>query len=162
MPTSTYTPIATITLASNASSVTFTSISQAYKDLIVIGSGKSVSGGSLPYAFYFNSDFGSNYINTYMYGTGSAALSGTETLPYAQAMRLATTQSNGVAYIMDYSATDKHKNVLTRGDTTADYTVANVCRWANTSAITTILVQNANAGNQMAAGTTLSIYGIAS
>jgi len=70
---STYTPIATTTLGSSQTSVSFSSFS-GYTDLRLIamflptGSGAAVN-------LQVNSDTGSNYSWTAVYGTGSAAVS---------------------------------------------------------------------------------------
>jgi len=70
---STYTPIATTTLGSAASSVTFSSISGAYTDLVLVGAGTLAS--NLYLNVKFNNDTGSNYSRTELYGDGSSAAS---------------------------------------------------------------------------------------
>ena len=75
--------------------------------------------------------------------------------------------TNGLPVIiqfMDYSATDKHKTTLDRYQTTRDNGDSEVGmiagRWASTSAITSIsLFPNSST---LKAGTTASLYGIAS
>lgn len=67
----TYEPIATTTLSSAASSVSFTGISSAYTDLKIIAVGKRVSGGAL--AIQFNGDTGTNYSSTRFASNGSTA-----------------------------------------------------------------------------------------
>ncbi len=56
----TYEPLATTTLGSAASSVTFSSISGSYTDLVVVFSG-TAGGGNSNLILTFNSDTGSNY-----------------------------------------------------------------------------------------------------
>lgn len=73
----TYEPIATTTLGSAASSVSFTGISSAYTDLKIIAVGKRVSGGAL--ALQFNGDTGTNYSKTRLTGNGTAASSSRDT-----------------------------------------------------------------------------------
>ena len=74
--TATYEKIATNTLGSAAASVTFSSISGSYTDLVLVCSGKSNT-GSLDYTrIRVNSDTGSNYSRTYLGGNGSIAYSG--------------------------------------------------------------------------------------
>jgi len=46
MPTPTYTPLATLTLATGNTTVSFSSISQAYKDLVLVIDGAGVTGQS--------------------------------------------------------------------------------------------------------------------
>ena len=75
----TYTPITSNTLTSATASVTFSSISGTYTDLVLVVSAQSAS-TNVDLAMRFNSDSGTNYSNTRLYGTGSAAGSGTRTL----------------------------------------------------------------------------------
>jgi hypothetical protein len=73
----------------------------------------------------------------------------------------ASTSSRSVfrLQIMDYSATDKHKSVLTRYDLAGLETHAHATRWANTAIITTLEIFGIDT-ETLAAGTTLSLYGI--
>jgi hypothetical protein len=64
--TATYEKIATSTLGSTASDVTFSSISGSYTDLVLIVNETCSTGSGLN--VQFNSDTGSNYSSTYMYG----------------------------------------------------------------------------------------------
>lgn len=68
----TYEPIATNTLSSAASSITFSSISAAYTDLRLIVVPTAASAGPNTY-LRFNSDTGANYSSTYLIGNGSSA-----------------------------------------------------------------------------------------
>lgn len=164
MPTSTYIPLANITLASNATSVTFSSISQSYRDLVLIASA-SLTSGTGNMTLRFNSDSGTNYTGASMEGTGSAAQSG-----FFSSSQFYININNGSIYtsrgidivnIMDYSVTDKHKTVLARGSGlgTGQSVGGNAGRWANTAAITTIQVLAG--GATYAAGSTFALYGIA-
>lgn len=170
MPTPTYTPLANITLGSSASIVSFTSISQSYRDLIFIVNITGVTGtptniGSI---FRINGDSGANYGEVAMTGNGSSASSGgapgQNQLPLPTA-ELSTPSMTKLDFL-DYSATDKHKTVLTRGDRPDNQTTARVGRWSSTSAITSItfyapdyFVGTADTWN---AGSTFALYGIAS
>jgi hypothetical protein len=73
----TYEPIATTTLASAATSVSFTSISSAYTDLKIIASGKRVSGSAL--AIQFNGNTTTNYHKTRLASFGSSFGSSADT-----------------------------------------------------------------------------------
>ena len=69
---STYQPIATNTLGSAAASVTFSSISGAYTDLVLImNAGSSTTNADVD--INVNGDTGANYSRTILYGTGSTA-----------------------------------------------------------------------------------------
>jgi hypothetical protein len=165
MPTPTYTPLANITLGSTATSVTFSSINQSYRDLILVFEG-SANTSDRVVAIRFNSDSGSNYSRVQMSGTGSSAasgtLSGTATDFYYQAT--ASQQTNAVVQIMDYTATDKHKSMVSRANTPAAYVFANAHRWASTAAITSLQVFPATtsygANGSFNIGSTFALYGI--
>lgn len=160
MPTPTYTPLANITLASSAASVTFSSISQAYSDLVLVVSPIDAAGFS-NVRVQVNGDTGSNYYWVRMLGDGSAAASSSGTTGGgaggAAYVVSSTERMSSITQIMDYSATDKHKTILTREDSPAYNTVALATRWANTAAITSLKVL----GGTYAAGSTFALYGIA-
>jgi hypothetical protein len=159
MPTSTYTPLATVTLGASASSVTFSSIPATYRDLILLATGTTTSAQNL--FLRFNSDSGSNYSHVGMFANsgGNGSFSGTTT-SISQG-GIGTAESNNTFQIMDYSATDKHKTVLVRFGVGGNVVQASAERWANTAAITTILAFPSGS-TQFLTGTILSLYGIAS
>lgn len=165
MATPTYDLLDSVTLSSSASSVTFSSISQGYRDLVIVASAALTAGtGNL--TMRLNSDSGSNYSGVSMEGTGSAAQSGsgsTWNQFYVNINNgsLWSTKGIDVIQIMDYSTTNKHKSILARGNGlgTGNSVGANAGRWANTSAVTT--VQLLAGGATLAAGSTFYLYGIA-
>jgi hypothetical protein len=168
LPTPTYTALATVTLGSSASSVTFSSIPATYRDLILIVNG-SPSDNSYPgVTSRLNGDTGANYSRVRMGGDGtgsggSTSLTGATNLELNSYFGLGSSTSSRMALIaqlMDYSATDKHKTVLTRSGTNTDGVEALAGRWANTAAVTTWLVYTTSAA--FGAGTTFALYGIAS
>jgi hypothetical protein len=158
MPTPTYTPLATVTLASSASSVTFSSIPATYRDLILVMNGSPSTGS---YAFLrFNGDSGSNYNYIFMYGDGSSAVSQSftsQTQGYIGNID-ATVRTTFIAQVMDFSATDKHKTFLSRNGQAAGLVIATAGRWANTSAVTSMSV-NINSGT-FSIGHTFNLYGV--
>lgn len=162
MATSTYTPLANLTLGSAVATVTFSSISQLYRDLIIVANPKSVSG--LPSMnMRLNSDTGTNYSQVYMTGDGSGYGSsyGTGTsMSLAGNAPLSSTDGLVATYsIMDYSATDKHKSTLVRASHASYGVEVWAFRWANTSAITTILLYPGS--GSFASGSTFALYGVA-
>ena len=163
MPTPTYTALATVTLGSSASSVTFSSIPATYRDLVLVYNGKATAGGS-GNRMRVNGDTGGNYALVRMYGytggTGSDVY--TSGVGYFDVSAMNTSDGNmSIMQFMDYSATDKHKTVLFRNQESGMLAVlASAGRWANTAAITTINVFAASA--QFASGSTFALYGIAS
>jgi microcompartment protein CcmK/EutM len=72
--TATYEKIATTTLGSAQASTTFSTISGAYTDLVLIVAGVTTS-GTEAVAVQVNGDTGSNYSRTVLLGNGSAASS---------------------------------------------------------------------------------------
>jgi hypothetical protein len=159
----TYTPLATTTLASPTSSYTFSSISGSYTDLVLIVSG-SADSTAFDAWIRLNSDSGSNYSSTNMYGTGTSALSQRESnVTFLRIDRQATWRSGNRTMnrvnLMNYSNSTTYKTVITRGDAPADCVEAIVGLWRNTAAITSIQVGN-DAGANFATGTTFTLYGI--
>jgi hypothetical protein len=161
MPTPTYTSLATVTLAGTANSVTFSSIPATYRDLVLVFDGFTTStnvGGYLQY----NGDTANNYSFVAVFGTGSSASSDQNNTTNSSIFNFTTTtsKSTSVVHIMDYSATDKHKTAVSKSGQADGYVLAYASRWANTAAITSVLV-SVNGGNY-AAGSTFSLYGIVS
>ncbi len=162
MPTQTYIPLANLTLSGSVATVTFSSISQSYRDLVLIANGYTSTLYDDPMV-RVNSDTGANYNRIGMGGNGSTTSSSAATnsdrfYPARHGWDNANRNMLIINFI-DYSATDKHKSILTRSDSPSVGTGATAQRWASTSAITSItFFTNAN----MAAGTTLALYGIAS
>jgi hypothetical protein len=158
MPTPTYTPLATVTLGTTASSVTFSSIPATYRDLILISRPIATSGTIEGY-LRFNSDTGSNYSRVIMFGTGSSTGSNAATDTNIGLVDAITSGTNIASIqIMDYSATDKHKTCLGRRSFPTDSVAAAAYRWANTAAITTVSITAS--ASTYAAGSTFNLYGV--
>jgi hypothetical protein len=155
-PVATYIPLQTITLGATTSSVTFASIPQTYRDLIVVAQRRTVSGSNSEKVHLNGDTTGSNYSRVLMYGTGSST--GSTSGANDSTAGITTTISQTVYQFMDASATDKHTTFLVRDNNTSSLVTAGTHRWANTDAITsiTLLVES----NSYAAGATFSIYGI--
>jgi hypothetical protein len=159
MPTPTYTPLATVTLGSAAASVTFSSIPATYRDLIFVFNGTTTIDDGV--GLRFNGDTGSNYTNVRMFGNSGGTGSDTSTTT-----RIPTTAGNSslrtafISQVMDYSATDKHKTVLTRNNITDNNVAAIAGRWANNAAITSVTVLSP--GSTITSGSTISLYAIVS
>jgi len=158
----TYTPIATTTLSSTATSVSFTGISSTYTDLKIIATGKRVSGGAL--AIRFNNDTATNYSKTRFAGNGTTASTGIDT----SSSSIGTNGWND-AYdqlyeidIMSYSNSTTYKTALVRmaADENGGGEVSRIVGlWRSTSAINRVdlLITSGT----IAAGFTATIYGIA-
>jgi hypothetical protein len=160
----TYEPIATTTLGTAASSITFSSISANYTDLIVIcnvlpSTNQSfnlrVGNGSI--------DTGTNYSYTRLFGSGASASSdrGSNTANSWGSWGVfsqANTPLTFITQIQNYSNTTTNKTYITRiADDFTQYVGAIVSLWRSTSAINTIsLVSGAN----MSIGTIVTLYGV--
>lgn len=156
--TGTYTLIAKNTLGTAAASVTFSSISGSYTDLVLVFGGSVSAFGNL--RIQVNSDTGSNYSWIRLLGDGSIAQSDKgSTQTFVNIAILDTdTIGNSIVHLQDYSNTTTYKTVLTRGNSTGTYLGANVGLWRSTSAINSVTVL-AGTGN-INSGTVVSLYGI--
>jgi hypothetical protein len=156
----TYTQIATNTLGSAASSVTFSSIPGTYTDLIIASSIISNS-TSNDTKVQFNGDTNSNYSMTRMYGEASAT--GSDRSTNATSMHLgrnSTTVTPNIFHIMNYSNTTTYKTALGRSGFATGIVLANVGLWRSTSAITSVTIL-ITGGDTFSANSTFSLYGIA-
>lgn len=162
---STYTPIATTTLGSASATVTFSSISGTYTDLILVTNLRYSSGTPNSNAFIrFNSDSGSNYSKTYLQGNGSTASSGRDSYTAMDLLGQTSTASvytSNITQIMNYSNSTTFKTALSRWSNAGDFVIAFVGLWRSTSAITTIEV-NSSGTAQFAIGSTFTLYGVKS
>ena len=158
MPTPTYTALANITLGSSASSVTFSSIPATYRDLVFIFQGTS-TGTVGDIVLQLNGDGGLNYSRVQTNNAGSGLNSGQSGL---YPLYFGTGGGRFILNLMDYSATDKHKSALSRGNNSSlDFVTMMASRWASTSAVTTMAL-SIDSGASFASGSTFALYGIAS
>ena len=159
----TYEPIATTTLGSAASSITFSSIPGTYTDLRLVLVGTNASGDY--WTIRFNSDTGSNYSCTYLEGTGSAADTfrfTNQTFIYIAPSSISTTvptfsEVNIFNYAGSTNKTTLHASASDRNG--SGWVNRLVGLWRNTNAITSLSVQVSN-GTNIASGTTATLYGI--
>ena len=154
----TYESIATQTLGSAAASVTFSSIPSTYTDLVLVTSTKYTSTAS-HCLLQANSDSGTNYSNTFLYGDGSSAYSGRQTNNTGCFIGRANTTEFGVGitHIQNYSNSTTNKTLLSRTAVSGEVNAV-VGLWRSTAAVTSI-VFSLNAGTY-SAGTTFTLYGI--
>ena len=158
---STYTPIATTTVGSAVSSLTFSSLG-SYTDIIIVCNGTGgISSNDSSILIQFNADTGSNYSSTYLLGNGSSSASGViSPATSIYSMRInGTTNSTGIAHIMNYGNSNTYKTVISRGNS-PQYAIALVGLWRSTAAITSIKLLEQNGGN-FQTGFTATLYGIA-
>ena len=157
----TYEPIATTTLGSAQSTVTFSSISQAYTDLVLVICAIATSTTN-NMDLQFNGDTGSNYSRTNLTGDGSSAFSNrASNQSYIRITAdgiVTTAASNHIVHILNYSNTTTNKTVLARANNSAYGVDAIVGLWRSTSAITSLLLDLTAA--DFASGSTFTLYGI--
>jgi hypothetical protein len=161
---STYSTIATTTLGSNAASYTFSSIPSTYTDLILIINGEVSS--SVTTVCQFNGDTASNYSTTELFGDGTTASSFRTTLSLA-IMGIGAQTVSGYPFMsilnfQNYSNTTTYKTVLGRTNQAnlGVNTIAGL--WRSTSAINSIKLLGYAGSSGFTAGTTFTLYGIAS
>lgn len=169
MPTNTYLPIATITLTSSDSSITFSNIPQNYRDLVLVGN-YIPSGSYTQPSFRLNGDSGNNYYFVLMSGKSWSpevySANGTASAGLIHFTGdTSASIGNFILQVFDYSATDKHKPALCRtnpqGPAETSTNMA-ATKWANTSAVTSLTVFAGPTYTQpFASGSTFSLYGIA-
>ena len=163
---SAYTAIASQTLGSSASSVTFSSIPGTFRDLVLVVNGTITQTFGWP-SLRINGLTSSIYSSVWMRGDGGSGYSGQESNQSEAKLTEVGIATNGrfslIMNFLDYSTTDKHKSVLTRYDVAADGLSATASRCATTAAISSIQIRLIDAfGNspQYGAGSTFSLYGV--
>ena len=157
----TYDRIATTTLGSTATSITFSSISSGYTDLRLAFT--RIGGTGSQAIVYFNGTTGTtNYSYTTLYGSGS----GTGSFGGANVAAVVLHVSGGtnVFYPIDIFsyAGSTFKTVLTEvneDNNGSGYVGRTVGLWRSTSAITSITL-SANGSGNWGVGTTATLYGI--
>jgi hypothetical protein len=158
-------PIATTTLGSSQSTITFSSIPQNYEHLQIRG---ITAGSGVQSTLRFNSDSGNNYAAHSLLGDGSTVSAGGAT---------SQTGINTIGYlnnvsnvfvpfiidILDYSNTNKNKTVrYTFGwekNASGSYIYYASGLWMNTSAINTITI-SADSSGSIAQYSSYALYGI--
>ena len=168
---STYTLISSQVLGSAAASVTFSSIPQTYKDLVIRASLRTDRTAATVDAILItlNSDTGTNYSYTSIYGSGSAAGSGSSSVannaynPYTDSnTATANTYGSHEFYIPNYAG-NKNKpfssfNAMETNATAAFiFGIANL--YSSTSAISSISFAP-NGGTNFLSTSSFYLYGI--
>lgn len=152
---STYTPIATQTLGSSTTTVTFSSIPSTYTDIVLVA---SVIGNGPQYARYrFNLDTGSNYSYTVLTGDGSSASSSRATSQTGLNMGLNNATALNILQVLNYANTTIYKTALARRGSASFGLDQYVGLWRNTSAINSIELYSPN---NFDSGSTFTLYGI--
>lgn len=162
----TYVPIATQTLGTAASSVTFSSIAGTYTDLVIVFECFTTASGARDVALRFNGDTASNYSSTFLQGNGTTAVSAREStqtrmmIDYSGAGTTSATAEIGIVNIINYSNATTNKTVVVRANRAGGGTDAVVGLWRNTAAITSVTLMFINGTDNFGVGSTFSLYGI--
>jgi hypothetical protein len=161
---SAWTPLANITLSSTQLTVTFSSISSAYRDLRLVYRGNANGYSGAAPSLRINGDDTVAYPTVLFTGDGTTGV-------YASTLNFAQIPINDANYmspaaamvclvdIFDYSATNKHKSVLSRAHS-AQGANTNTGRWPNNAAITSLTLAIAFGSSGFVAGSTFALYGM--
>ena len=163
----TYNKIATTTLGSSQSSIDFTSISNSYSDLVIIGSIKLATNSGNQMYFRINNDTGSNYSVTTLSGNGTSAA----TTRFSNQTHIRynyfndpnlSSFTNLIININNYSSSSTRKTTLSQLTRVSDGAAGidlSAGLWRNTAAIDrlTFFIESSNS---FAAGCTFTLYGI--
>ena len=162
MATPTFTALAEVELTASDSSITFSSIPNTFKDIVISMSIKA-TGACGPY-IRFNNDASNLYFMAQLAADGGATLGNTGQTSYGWIQpnsNLSLVNFDCVEInIQDYSTTGKTRTYLSRIDNTEanHYHNALAGRWASTAVINTITV--GTTANAFAAGSTIGLFGI--
>jgi hypothetical protein len=160
---SSYIPIASQTLGSSATSVTFSSIpttlnGKTLRDLVLVC--ETINTLNNRIAVRINNNAGSVYNIIDMSGNGSSTSSfsttGTNLITAANS---GTVNFQFVMNFMDYAQTNKHKIGLVRGNSRNGETFASHFRYANTEAVSSLVILQ-QGGGDMQTGSTFNLFGI--
>jgi hypothetical protein len=164
----TYDSIAATTTTTASPAVTFSNIPQTYTDLVLV---VSIRANSTPTSFgtgvRFNSDTGTNYSRTVLYGAGAGAVafrSTDQTRFFCSAGSTTANQFNLIRLnIMNYTSSSSYKGFAVINDDLGDVASLSSGLWRSNNAITslTITPYDDNATG-FATGCTFTLYGIKS
>jgi hypothetical protein len=148
LPTSTYTLIATATAVSATPSVTFSSIPQTYKDLIIT---TETAGAAAYFALSLNGST-SNFTVLLMEAAGGANYYYNDTISF-----IGNADGAFITDVFNYSSSTQNKTFLSRYPGNDDVIIT-AGRWAVNDAITSLTIRS-NSGN-ISAGSKFYLYGV--
>jgi hypothetical protein len=158
----TYEPIATTTLGSANSTITFSSIPSTYTDLKLVITLTTTAGDDVH--FRLNGDTGTNYSNTNIYGNGTSVLSARATndtkIRISDTSSSTTRPSLFIIDLFSYAGSTLKTSIVSshmEKPTLAGTVSAFAGLWRSTAAINSVTVY---VGGTMIAGTQATIYGI--
>jgi len=157
----TYEAIATTTLGTAASSITFSGISGSFTDMVLILSHKEVSATGLVIVELNSDATNDNYSNTRMTADSGGVSSDRNNSANNSNQRFIswarTEWATTIMNINNYSSTTTYKTLMGRNSNNTPVS-ANIVLWRNTAAITSIRVAPASVNFE--AGTMATLYGI--
>jgi hypothetical protein len=164
-----YESIATVTLGSAASTISFTSIPSTYQHLQVRGIARGTFAlAEIPIRMRFNSDTGNNYARHILEGDGVTAAAYAASTGNLMSIGTATASTAGasmfqgvVADVLDYKDTNKYKTLrnLSGNDRNGSGAISFTSGlWMNTNAVTSITIF-ADSGN-LDQYSSFALYGI--
>jgi hypothetical protein len=160
--TSTEIALATTTLSSAASSITFSSISGAYTDLRLVIVGRTTASSSI--AIQLNGDTATNYSYSYLGGDGTSTFRGrNQDITRIQCYENFNSSTPTALEIDIFSytgSTYKTMLITQSADRNGSGSVMKeVAMWRSTSAVTQFQIY-AQSSDTLMAGTTATLYGI--
>ena len=164
MATATYIPIATQTLGSAATSITFSSIPGTYTDLRLVLTCTTAASDSIE--LQLNGDTSTNYSLVYISGSGAAANSNNQTsnsrirINFNGGTSTTVPTMHTVDFFSYAGATNKTLLSTVSGDLNGSGGVdVTVNLWRSTAAITSIKISCGSNGN-LSTGTIATLFGI--
>lgn len=163
----TYELISSNVLSTTAASVTFSSIPATYTDLVLRLSVRSDRAFNIDTLTFTLNTSTANLSNRYVWGTGSAAASGSNTtnstwVRIDAATAASNTFSNVEFYIPSYTASQNKpfsSFFAMEDNTTTAYVGATAGLWSNTAALTSIQIGLTD-GPNFVSGSSFYLYGI--
>lgn len=153
MATPTYDLLDSVTLSTVGTSITFSNINQGYRDLVLVASIEADAYDSWT-GLRFNGVAG-DYRNLFTSNASVSYTSATEIRCYGLQN---TNRGTLIAHIIDYAKTDRNKGVIGTGGSLSVGMYSG--RFTSNAAVTSLTLFGGQ-GLEWAAGTTVSIYGIA-
>jgi len=161
---STYEPIATQTLGSGASSVTFSSIPNTYTDLVLVCNFATSLNATAGVYIQFNGNTGSDYSVTNLIGDGSTASSSRTS--NATFFRIAGSgvgtssafDNTALINVMNYSNSTTFKTTVFRSGQASRSTMSGIGLYRSTSVISSLVLTGET--QNISTGSTFTLYGI--
>jgi hypothetical protein len=162
---SAYVPLANVTTSSAYSTITFSSISQSYRDLVLVADYSTAgAGGTGFFGVYVNGQFNNgSYAYIHETGNGSTTSAGQANSQAQMIFSTTGTPDGGrcvaVINVFDYATSGiKAKTFVGRVDTATAFTSMGAARWWDDLAVTSISVRFSGLSNP--AGGNFALYGV--